>query len=303
MSRIVIGTRGSQLARTQTNWVADQLKQHQPDLEVVIEIIKTTGDKITDVPLARIGGKGLFTKELEIALMDGTIDVAVHSLKDLPTVLPEGLMLGAVPEREIPFDALVCGQWKTLEQIPDGATVGTSSLRRRAQLTALRPDLEIVDLRGNIDTRISKVLDGDLDAAILACAGMKRLGREDAIREPLKLEHMVPAVSQGALALETRIDDERVAKLLEPIRNDVAERETTAERTLLARLEGGCQVPMGALARVDGDGMTLTACVASLDGSELLRCVVSGTDAVALGNEAADDLLEQGAADIIAACR
>jgi len=207
MARLVIGTRGSLLARTQSEWVAAQMRAQWPDCEVVIEHISTRGDKIRDVPLAQIGGKGLFTKELEIALLDGRIDLAVHSLKDLPTELPDGLALGAVPVREDPRDALVSRGGARLDQLPRGARVGTSSLRRRLQLIAVRPDLDVVDLRGNVPTRLRRVSDGDLDAAVLATAGLRRLGESRAITQELPPGVMLSAVGQGALGIEIRAGD------------------------------------------------------------------------------------------------
>lgn len=303
--KITIGSRGSQLALHQTNWVADRLREVLPEIEVEVVVIATTGDKILDAPLSRIGDKGLFTKELEAALLDERVDLAVHSLKDLPTTLPAGLTLGAVPEREDPRDALVCPRWSSIAALPPGARVGTSSLRRGAQLRALRPDVEVVDLRGNVGTRVKRVTDGELDAAVMACAGLRRIGLGEHIRQELSPETMVPAVSQGALGIEARADDAAVLGILGRIDDPVAAAETRAERTLLAILEGGCQVPFGALARTNGAEMNLVACVAAVDGSVVLKTRVEGSSSEPeeLGRRAAEDLLRQGAADVIATIR
>lgn len=304
-SRLVIGSRGSLLARTQSEWIAARLRNIHPGLDVVIEIISTKGDRILDTPLAQIGDKGLFTLELETALLDGGIDLAVHSLKDLPTSLPDGLALGAVPEREIPHDALVAPKWPSLDALPAGAKVGTSSLRRAAQLRAYRPDLDVVNLRGNIDTRIAKVHDGVVDAAILACAGIHRLGRREEIAQIIDPAVMIPAVSQGALGLEVRAGDGETAAVLAPLQHAATAAAVTAERRVLAVLEGGCQVPLGAHARVHGGALSLIACVCSLDGAEVIRCAVDGSaaDPVVAGDEAARLLLDQGAGRIIAGIR
>lgn len=302
---IIIASRGSQLALTQSNTVAGWLRDLEPGLEVRIEIFSTAGDRILDTPLSRLGAKGIFTKELEAAMLDGRADLAVHSLKDLPTKLPEGLVLAAVPPREDPRDALICARHPSLQALPKGSRIGTSSLRRTAQLRALRPDLEVVDLRGNIDTRIRKILEGDLDAGILACAGLHRMGRADVIREVLGPDIMVSAVGQGALGIEAREHDSELLELLERLGDPGAEAETRAERTLLAILEGGCQVPIGALARVDGPRLSLTACVASLDGTTLLKTQGEGDagNPEELGRRAAEDLIRQGAGEIIAVIR
>ncbi len=304
-NRIVIGSRGSKLALTQSQHVADLLHDVAPHIEVSIEIFSTRGDEILDKPLAEIGGKGLFTEELETAMLDGRIDLAVHSMKDLPTELRDGLCIGGVPPRETPYDAFVSGRFASVDDLPQRARVGTSSLRRKAQLLARRPDLEILDIRGNVETRMRKTTDGTVDAAILACAGITRLDRKADIRQVLPADLMVPAVGQGALAIEARSDDEDVLALLRRISDESAWVEITAERALLATLEGGCQVPMGALARVNGATLTLTACVCSLDGERVLRTEVRGqaADAHALGVEAAERLRAAGAEGIIHARR
>ena len=304
-SALVIGTRGSQLALVQANAMAGALREAAPGLTVTIEVIHTKGDHIRDTPLAQIGGKGLFTKELEVALSEGRIDLAVHSLKDLPTELPEGLTLGAVPERETPYDAFVCERFHDVAELPVGAKVGTSSLRRQAQLLAYRPDLKVVNLRGNVETRVRRVAEGAVDAAILACAGLERLGLCESIRSTLPVDIMIPAPAQGALGIEVREGDAETIEILGRISDLYATAEVVAERTCLAALEGGCQVPIGALARVQGSRLSLTACVCSVDGKTVLRtqCEGAASDAVSLGQAAAMQLLDQGAAVLIAATR
>jgi hydroxymethylbilane synthase len=292
---LVIASRGSQLALWQARWVSAQLtgRGHQCH----IEIIKTTGDKITDVPLAKVGTKGLFTKEIEEALLDGRADLAVHSLKDLPTELPEGLVLAAVPEREDPRDAVV---GKRLADLPHGAKVGTSSLRRAAQLRKLRPDLAIESVRGNLDTRLRKLDEGQYDAILLAAAGLKRLGWGDRIAEILPAEVMCPAVGQGALAIETRA----AGAGFDAVRSmDHADTHAAvlAERGLLGALGGGCQVPIGAYATVLGGRLKLLGLVASPDGGEVVRGESEGaaSEAGSLGRALGNDLLERGARRIL----
>jgi len=246
--RIVIGSRGSKLALVQSNFVAGLLRAASPGLTVDIEVISTRGDRIVDRPLAEIGGKGLFTEELEAALRDKSIDLAVHSLKDLPVQNPGGLTVGAIPKRATPNDALVAREATSLATLREGARLGTSSLRRKAQLLIARPDLKIVDLRGNVDTRIAKVLErGELDAAVLACAGLERIGRAGVITEVLKPEVMLPAPGQGALGIQCRADDAEVLTLLGTLDDADTRAEVTAERALLEGLGGGCQAPIGAL--------------------------------------------------------
>ncbi len=300
--KLTIGSRGSKLALTQTNQVADMIRAAIPGVEVDITIISTRGDRILDKPLAEIGGKGLFTEELEAALRDGSIDLAVHSLKDLPTDDPEGLCIAASPKRLTPNDALV-SKYESLKALPAGATVGTSSLRRKAQLLAMNPELNIVDIRGNIDTRMGKVTEtAELDAVILACAGLERIDRADAITEVIAPEDMLPAASQGVLGIQTRADDTELREALSAIHDSNTYAEALAERTLLAGLGGGCQVPIGALAKVEGETITLEACVCSLDGLTILRSTLNGgvDTAQALGQQAAQDLLTQGADAIVA---
>jgi hydroxymethylbilane synthase len=292
---LVIASRGSQLALWQARWVEAQLRGLGHACR--IEIIKTTGDKITDVPLAKVGTKGLFTKEIEEALLDGRADLAVHSLKDLPTELPAGLVLAAIPEREDPRDAVV---GKKLVDLPAGAKVGTSSLRRAAQLRKLRPDLTIESVRGNLDTRIRKMDEGQYDAIVLAAAGLKRLGWGDRIAEILDADRMCSAVGQGALAIETRAsgDGFEACKALDHAATHAA---VTAERGVLGALGGGCQVPIGAYATVQDGQVKLLALVASPDGSELIRAESSGpaSDAAEIGARLGSELLKRGADRIL----
>jgi hydroxymethylbilane synthase len=292
---LVIASRGSQLALWQANWVQAQLAAR--GLESRIEIIKTTGDKITDVPLAKVGTKGLFTKEIEEALLDGRADLAVHSLKDLPTELPDGLILAAVPPREDPRDALV---GKRLAELQPGARVGTSSLRRSAQLRKLRPDLAIESVRGNLDTRLRKLDEGQFDAILLAAAGLKRLGWANRISEILEPTVMCSAVGQGALAIETRPEGQgrEAAAALDDAQTHTA---VLAERAVLRTLGGGCQVPIGAHATITAGRIHLTAIVASPDGSELIRAAAEGgaAEAEPLGLATGEDLLSRGARRIL----
>jgi hydroxymethylbilane synthase len=292
---LVIASRGSQLALWQAHWVEGQLQALGH--EVRIEIIKTTGDKITDVPLAKVGTKGLFTKEIEEALLDGRADLAVHSLKDLPTELPEGLVLAAVPEREDPRDA-VAG--KRLDDLPQGARVGTSSLRRAAQLRKLRPDLVVESVRGNVDTRLRKLDEGRYDAILLAAAGLNRLGWGDRIAEILDPARMCPAVGQGALAIETRASGAGF-DAVHPLNHAATHAAVAAERGVLGALGGGCQVPIGAHALVAGDRVRVYAIVASPDGSEIVRGESEGSvaEADAIGRALALDLLERGGRRIL----
>jgi hydroxymethylbilane synthase len=292
---LVIASRGSQLALWQARWVSAQLAER--GLACRIEIIKTTGDKITDVPLAKVGTKGLFTKEIEEALLDGRADLAVHSLKDVPTELPEGLVLAAVPEREDPRDAVV---GKKLADLPPGARVGTSSLRRSAQLRTLRPDLVIESVRGNLDTRLRKLDEGQYDAILLAAAGLKRLGWADRIAEILPAGVMCSAVGQGALAIETKASGAgfEAVRSLDHASTHAA---VMAERGLLGALGGGCQVPIGAYATVSGGRLRLLGLVASPDGAEVVRGESEGpvSEAERLGRELGDELLGRGARRIL----
>jgi hydroxymethylbilane synthase len=290
---LTIGSRGSQLALWQARWIKGRLEEMGESCR--IEIIKTTGDKITDVPLAKVGAKGLFTKEIEEALVGGDIDLAVHSMKDLPTELPEGLAITAVPEREDPRDALI---GRRLHDLAEGSKVGTSSLRRAAQLRALRPDLRVEPVRGNLDTRLRKLEEGRYSAIVLAAAGLKRMGWDDRIAEILSTNYMCPAVGQGALAIETREDGGTLCRKLDHPATRIA---VSAERALLAALGGGCQVPIGAYATLNGVELHLTAVVCTPDEDRLIRRNTSGPvdTAEALGRELADTLLEAGADEIL----
>ncbi len=294
----VIGSRGSQLALWQARWVQARLEERGHNCR--IEIIKTTGDKITDVPLAKVGTKGLFTKEIEEALQEGRIDLAVHSLKDLPTELPAGLGLAAIPEREDPRDALAGAR---LADLKSGAKVGTSSLRRVAQLKARRPDLVIEPVRGNLDTRLRKLAEGQYDAIVLACAGLRRLGWQDRIAEVLEPEVMCPAVGQGALAIETRRDGAAAEQACAGLDHAASRAAVTAERAVLAALGGGCQVPVGAHAVVDGDRLNLLAVVVMPDGTQVVRREADGSagEAERVGQELGEQLLAAGARRILEA--
>jgi hydroxymethylbilane synthase len=291
---IVIGSRGSALALWQANHIAAELSKL--GAETRLEIIKTTGDKITDVPLANVGGKGLFTKEIEEALLAKTIDLAVHSLKDVPTALPAGLTLAAFPPREDPRDAWI---GKPLAEMKAGERVGTSSLRRAAQLRALRPDLVIENLRGNVDTRLRKLDEGQYEAIVLAASGLKRLGWQDRIQALIDPAVMCPAVGQGSLAIETRDDDDLGRVFAKKLDHAATRAAVLAERSLLAALEGGCQVPIGAHATLDGTTIHLQAIVASVDGSRVIRDAISGDDPVALGRTLGERMLAAGAREIL----
>ncbi len=295
--RLVVGTRGSALARAQTEAVAEDLRAAHPGLEVVIEIIRTTGDEASSAPLSEIGGTGAFTKELEDALLDGRISVAVHSLKDLPTKLPEGLILGAVPPRATAHDALITREAPSLQALPEGAVVGTSSVRRKAFLAMIRPGLKVVEFRGNIDTRLRKVEEGVVDAAILACAGLERLGRDSVIQTTLPASVMMPAPGQGALALEIRAGDEETAAIVKAVHCHTTAAAVRAERACLAGLGSGCQVPLGALAIAHGAELRLETCLATPDGKQWLRETAVGPvdRPEAVGRDAADALREEGA--------
>ena len=287
---LTIGSRGSQLALWQANWVKSRLEELGEECR--IEIIHTTGDKIQDVALSKVGTKGLFTKEIEEALLEGRIDLAVHSLKDMPTDLPEGLTLAAIPQREDPRDAIIGCK---LDDLKRGAKVGTSSLRRMAQLLAIRPDLEIESIRGNVDTRLRKQQEGQYDAILLAAAGLNRLGLSARIAEIIPVEKMCPAVGQGALAIETRTGDSVVSKLDHlPTR-----RAVTAERAVLRALGGGCQVPIGAYAVADGSGVHVQAIVIAPDAFAMIRLEARGEDPEKVGADLGQELLDAGASEIL----
>lgn len=306
MQTLVIGSRGSALALWQSRWIKSRLESFHPHLKVAIEIIKTTGDRIQSASLAQIGGKGVFTKELEDALLDRRIDLAVHSLKDLPTTLPDGLHLAAVTEREDVRDAMIVatrlrGKVANIDGLPEGAVVGTSSLRRAAQLRHLRRDLKIEDLRGNVDTRLRKLDDGLYDAILLASAGLVRLGLSDRITVRISVDEMLPAVGQGALGIESRSDDTRVNAALAAL-NDAATRAAAeAERAVLRALGGGCAVPIAAHAQMEGDELILDALVADLSGERLIRDRMEGStsEAVALGEAMAERLISAGGDELL----
>ena len=292
MARLRIGSRGSQLALWQANHIGGLLQARGHAVE--LEIIKTTGDKITDVALAKVGTKGMFTKEIEEALLDGRVDLAVHSLKDLPTELAPELAIAAITRREDPCDAFLARHFSSLDDLPQRSRVGTSSLRRQAQLKALRPDLNIFPLRGNVDTRLRKLEEGEYDAILLASAGLNRLGRTEWIRAILPVEVMCPAVGQGALGIEIRSGDEQTGAHVEFLNDAAARAATTCERALLNQLGGGCQVPIGAYAEMKDGMLRLTAVVARPDGSQVLRENQSGSDPVQLGERVGKRLLERG---------
>ncbi len=301
MRRVLrVGTRGSKLALAQTRWVVSKLKERFPDLTVEEVVIKTKGDKILDVPLAKIGGKGLFVKEIEEALLRGEVDFAVHSMKDVPSVIPEGLRISVIPERESPWDVFVGRSVKRLDLLPRGARVGTSSLRRRAQLKRARPDLEVVTLRGNVDTRLRKLDEGLYDGIILAQAGLRRLGVE-VEGEVLSEEVMLPAVGQGVLAVETREDDGQTLELLSFLHHEPTAVCVKAERAFLRRLEGGCQVPLAAYAVLKDSTLHIRGFVADVDGRRFFKDSVEGPPEKAeeLGVRLAESLLEAGADEVL----
>ena len=301
---LVIGTRGSKLALWQSEYIKAKIEA-LTGLPVTLKIIKTTGDKILDVPLAKVGGKGLFTKELEVELMAGTVDLCVHSMKDVPTELPDGLVIAAMPERVDPRDVLVSGAGYDLTTLPEGGRVGTSSLRRVAQVRALRPDVEIVDVRGNLDTRMRKAEDGEVDAVILAAAGITRMGWAERITSYIPTTQMVSAVGQGAIGIEIREDDEFMLHVMERIGHPETMECVTAERVVMRRLEGGCQVPIGAYARYEDDTLTMDAVVGSVDGTHIVREQLCGDagQPEALGEAMVERLLALGAGQILAGIR
>lgn len=304
MSTILrIATRSSPLAVWQAEYVQQRLEALHSGLTVELVRMTTQGDKILDAPLAKIGGKGLFVKELEQAMMAGDADIAVHSMKDVPMVLPEGFELPVICEREDPRDAFVSNQFNHLDELPAGACVGTSSLRRSAQLTALRPDLKIESLRGNVQTRLGKLDDGQFDAILLAAAGLKRLGLIDRIRYELPPEVSLPAVGQGAVGIECRLGDEQTKALLAPLNDPDTWDRVSAERAMNRKLEGGCQVPIAGFAELNGDNISLRGLVASEDGNTVLRAEATAprAEAEALGIRVAESLLADGAGDILQA--
>jgi hydroxymethylbilane synthase len=301
VTRVRIGSRGSMLALAQSNWVKEQLTQRYADLEVDLTIIKTSGDQFVDRPIAAIGGKGVFTKEIEEALLGNAIDIAVHSMKDLPTELPAGLVIAAVPAREDARDVLVSQSRQGLKGLARGACLATGSLRRQAQLLHYRADLSLVAIRGNIDTRLRKLAAGEADGLVMAAAGLKRIGRDESITEFLPDEICVSAVAQGALGIEAR-DDGAMARLLAFLHDDCTSAEVAAERALLKRLGGGCHVPLGARARVAGDQLKMVAVVARPNGKSLIRGEISGNvgNAADLGRRLGEQLMRDGADKILA---
>ncbi|PSW13074.1 hydroxymethylbilane synthase [Photobacterium sanctipauli] len=298
---IRIATRKSPLAMWQAEFVKDALEQAHPGLSVELVPMVTKGDIILDTPLAKVGGKGLFVKELEVAMLEGRADIAVHSMKDVPVEFPEGLGLVTICEREDPRDAFVSNTYNNIDELPAGAVVGTSSLRRQCQLRAQRPDLVVKDLRGNVNTRLRKLDDGEYDAIILACAGLKRLEMEDRIRDAIAPETSLPAVGQGAVGIECRLDDQRVRGLLDALNHQETATRVLCERAMNNRLQGGCQVPIGSYSELQGDKIWLRALVGEPDGSQIVRGEISGdaADAERLGVKLADQLLADGAKTIL----
>lgn len=297
-----IGTRGSKLALAQSAWVKEQIETRYPDMQVDLVNIKTKGDKILDSPLSKIGGKGLFVKEIEDALLRKEVDLAVHSMKDVPVELPEGLRLCIFPEREDPHDAFVSLHFRTLWDLPRGASVGTGSLRRSAQLSHMRPDLRVVPLRGNVDTRLKKLSSGNLEAVILAAAGLKRLGLSAKISHIFSAKELLPAIGQGALGIELREDDVEVKERVSFLNHGVTELAVRAERAFLKTLEGGCQVPIGGHAFLGENGLNLEGMVAELDGSRIIRDGLTGSmdSPEEIGVTLAERLLGAGADRILA---
>ncbi len=299
--KIRIGTRKSKLALWQANYIASQLKKHYPDIQVELVKIVTKGDKILDVPLAKVGGKGLFVKEIEEAMLRNEIDIAVHSLKDVPTYFPEGLGLVAITEREDPRDAFLSVKYSSIDEMPEGAVLGTSSLRRKAQIMLKRGDLEIRDLRGNVDTRIRKLEEGQYDGIILAYAGLKRLGLEGKVRQVFEPDFMIPAVAQGFLGIEARLDDEETRKIVSVLNHRESEIRAKAERAFLKTLEGGCQVPLAAYSEIDGDKLKITGFVSDLEGKRVFRDSMEGPpeEAERIGTALAEKLLDMGARQVL----
>ena len=298
---ITIGTRASKLALWQAEYIAAEIEKHH-GCRVELRKMTTKGDRILDAPLAKIGGKGLFTKELEQAMLAGEIDLAVHSLKDMPTEVPEGLVIGAITQRLDAGDAFVSVHYRSMEDLPQGAKVGTSSLRRRAQLLAVRPDLTILDLRGNVNTRLAKLDAGEFDAIVLAAAGLKRLGLGERIRTILPRAMILPAVGQGALAIECSADDGRIQEMIDFLRDTEMTAAATAERAFLRRVEGGCQIPVGVYAEVgEGNVLHVEAMIASIDGMRVCRSRSMGTPAEAekIGIALAEELLDVGGREIL----
>ncbi|HEY3251894.1 MAG TPA: hydroxymethylbilane synthase [Ignavibacteria bacterium] len=301
VNKIIIGTRGSELAKWQAEWAKKNLENLYSEIRVEIKIIKTQGDQVQDISLSKIGDKGLFTKAIEDELLEGSIDIAVHSLKDLPTQLPEGLIIGAVSKREDSRDVFISSKYDSLTQLPWGATVATGSLRRKSQLLNFRKDLDVIDIRGNITTRLIKFDDAGWDGLILAFAGISRLGQRDRIKQIIPEDVILPAVSQGVIAIETRKADVVLNELLKALNNNSSMTQILAERSLLRTLEGGCQVPIGAYTRLENSSLNLKAMIGSLDGKKVLRTEISGSpsDAEELGKNAGEELLSAGGREIL----
>ena len=301
MATITIATRESPLALWQAHYVKDTLEAAHPGIHVELLGMTSRGDQLLDSPLAKIGGKGLFVKELETALLEKRADIAVHSMKDVPMQFPDGLCLGPICEREVPNDAFVSNHYESIDALPEGAVVGTSSLRRESQLRAYRPDLKVNFLRGNVNTRLAKLDEGQYDAIILAAAGLIRLGFEDRIRSCITPEQSLPAGGQGAVGIELRTDDEQTLELIQVLHHAKTAAEVSAERSLNETLNGGCQVPIAAFCLTEGDSLWLRGLVGSVDGTTLLRAEgrAAVQDAVALGRQVAHSLIEQGAAAIL----
>lgn len=297
MSRTLkIATRSSKLALWQANWVKEQIEAQTPEVQVELIQLKTKGDKILDTPLAKIGGKGLFVKELENAILAGEADIAVHSMKDVPVALPTGLEISVITKREEPSDAFVSNQYDRFEELPEKAVVGTSSLRRIAQLQRLRPDISFVSLRGNVDTRLRKLDEGNFDAIILAGAGLIRLGLEERIKELLSFEQCLPAIAQGAVGIESRVHDTETLKLINPLMDIQTAFQIQAERALLAGLDGGCQIPLGGYADIREETIHLTGYLGTPDGSDFIKMTEEGplNHAVAIGSRLATKILKSG---------
>ncbi|SDD13989.1 hydroxymethylbilane synthase [Terribacillus halophilus] len=300
MRKIIVGSRKSNLALTQTKWVIDQLKRAGAPYEFEIKKIETKGDKILDVTLSKVGGKGLFVKEIEQAMYDEEIDMAVHSMKDMPSELPAGLTIASVPVREDYRDAFISKDNISLRELPEGAVVGTSSLRRAAQILAVRPDIEIKPIRGNIDTRLKKLENEDFDAIVLAAAGLKRMGwSDDIVTEFLETDLCLPAIGQGALAIECRDTDMELIELLTKINDSYTQQTVAAERTFLYLMNGSCQVPIAGVAHMEDDDVVLTALIASADGKQVFKEEIRGADPQEVGKLAAERMQEQGAQDIV----
>jgi len=299
--KIIIGSRGSQLALWQANWVKSQLENLHGNADISIRVITTSGDKIKDVPLSKIGGKGLFVKEIEEALLAKEIDLAVHSMKDVPIEIPSQLEISIITKRENPLDALISKNGKKLADLPQGATIGTSSLRRSSQLLNHRNDFKIHPLRGNVDTRLKKVEEGKYDAILLASAGLNRLGWSNRITEEISHEIIIPAMGQGALGIETRLGDSKTYNFISSLNHEQTNYEVSAERALVGKLDGGCQVPIGAYAKTEDNLITLKGLVSSLDGKIIHKSEIVGPidDAINIGQDLGEELLKMGANEIL----